>query len=221
MPRCEEVAWYPQSPIPSSPGTVSRVGDFSAITHGKINLLQSIFQKEFFTVSPLTLRNPIRQGCGLALRRRSRRSQNSSGSTLASINSCISVLTFFSTVFGSRLDNSRRLAKNLRHFSLVLCKFWFVGVAFAVTTTAAVVAFCVASAGTGATEATGGGTCDVCVDRICVCCAEIAVDAVVFTTILAVVVVNVCYFIIQKLPKHRKTRAMEERERDQHKTLRQ
>ena len=67
-----------------------------------------------------TLRNPIRQGCGEALSNRSRRSQNSSGSTLVSISSWINVLTFLSTDLGSRLDSSRRFARNFRHFSLVV-----------------------------------------------------------------------------------------------------
>lgn len=68
----------------------------------------------------LTLRKPIRHGCGLALRRRSSRSQNSSGSTLASTSSWINVRTFRSTDFGSRFDNSIKLVKNFRHFSLEL-----------------------------------------------------------------------------------------------------
>jgi hypothetical protein len=37
-----------------------------------------------------------------------------------SISSCIRVLTLRSTAFGSLLDNSKRFARNLRHFSLVL-----------------------------------------------------------------------------------------------------
>lgn len=37
-----------------------------------------------------------------------------------SINSCINVRTLRSTDLGSLLDNSNRLARNLRHFSLVL-----------------------------------------------------------------------------------------------------
>lgn len=68
----------------------------------------------------LFLRKPIRHGCGDAFNNLSSLSQNSSGSTLVSINSCIKVRTFRSTALGSRLDNSNKFAKNLRHFSLVL-----------------------------------------------------------------------------------------------------
>lgn len=62
----------------------------------------------------------MRHGCGDALSNFSKRSQKSSGSTFISINSCINVLTFRSTDFGSLLDNSNRFARNFRHFSLVL-----------------------------------------------------------------------------------------------------
>lgn len=67
----------------------------------------------------LFLRKPMRHGCGDAFNNFSSLSQNSSGSTFVSINSCINVLTLRSTAFGSRLDNSNKFAKNLRHFSLV------------------------------------------------------------------------------------------------------
>lgn len=91
--------------------------------------------------SLLTLRNPMRHGCGLALSKRSRRSQNSSGSTFALTSSWMSVRTFFSTGFGSRVDNSIKLAKNLRHFSLVLpCAAVVVVVAFAFATAVAAAA---------------------------------------------------------------------------------
>lgn len=62
----------------------------------------------------------MRHGCGEALSNLSNLSQKSSGSTLMSINSCIKVRTLRSTDFGSLLDSSNRLARNLRHFSLVL-----------------------------------------------------------------------------------------------------
>lgn len=72
----------------------------------------------------LFFKKPIRHGCGDAFSSRSSRSQNSSGSTLVSISSCINVRTFRSTALGSRLDNSNKFAKNLRHFSLVLSVVW-------------------------------------------------------------------------------------------------
>lgn len=75
-----------------------------------------------YSVEILALRNPIRHGCGLAFNSRSNRSQNSPGSTVASINSCMSVQTFCATGFGSRLDSSNKFARNFRHFSLVLCR---------------------------------------------------------------------------------------------------
>lgn len=62
----------------------------------------------------------MRHGCGEALSNLSSRSQKSSGSTFMSISSCINVLTLRSTDLGSLLDNSNKLARNLRHFSLVL-----------------------------------------------------------------------------------------------------
>lgn len=65
------------------------------------------------------MRNPIRHGCGEAFNSFSNLSQNCSGSTLASTSSCIRLRTLLSTGFGSLLDNSSKLAKNLRHFSLV------------------------------------------------------------------------------------------------------
>lgn len=68
----------------------------------------------------LFFKNPIRHGCGEAFNNFSSLSQNSSGSTLVSISSCIKVRTLCSTALGSRLDNSNKFAKNLRHFSLVL-----------------------------------------------------------------------------------------------------
>lgn len=74
----------------------------------------------FLQVSRLTFRNPMRQGCGLALSNLSSLSQNSSGSTWASISSWMRVRTFISTEGGSLDDRSRRFAKKLRHFSLVL-----------------------------------------------------------------------------------------------------
>lgn len=67
-----------------------------------------------------TFKNPIRHGCGEAFNNLSNLSQKSSGSTLLSISSCISVRTLRSTDFGSLLDNSNKLARNFRHFSLVL-----------------------------------------------------------------------------------------------------
>lgn len=71
----------------------------------------------------LFFKNPMRHGCGEAFNNFSSLSQNSSGSTLVSINSCIKVRTLRSTDLGSRLDNSNRFAKNLRHFSLVFSGF--------------------------------------------------------------------------------------------------
>lgn len=71
-----------------------------------------------------TFRKPIKHGCGLAFRSLSNRSQNSSGSTLASTSSWISVRTFCSTGFGSRLDSSIRLVRNFLHFSLALSNDW-------------------------------------------------------------------------------------------------
>lgn len=91
----------------------------------------------------LTLRKPIRHGCGLAFSNRSNRSQNSSGSTLASTSSWISVRTFFSTGFGSRLDSSIRLVRNFLHFSLVLSnelRCWAVWPPVVVVTTTVCVA---------------------------------------------------------------------------------
>lgn len=73
--------------------------------------------------SSLTFKNPMRHGWGDAFNSFSRRSQNSSGSTFMSTNSCISFRTFLSTGLGSLLDNSNKLAKNLRHFSLVVSDF--------------------------------------------------------------------------------------------------
>lgn len=72
----------------------------------------------------LFFKNPMRHGCGEAFNNFSSLSQNSSGSTLASIRSCIKVRTLRSTDLGSRLDNSNKFAKNLRHFSLVLSIVW-------------------------------------------------------------------------------------------------
>lgn len=68
----------------------------------------------------LTLRKPIRHGCGEALRSFSNLSQNSSGSTLVSTSSWINVRTFLSTAFGSLDDSSKRFARNFRHFSFVV-----------------------------------------------------------------------------------------------------
>lgn len=81
-----------------------------------------VFMLVYPSVNMHTFKNPMRHGCGLAFSNRSRRSQNWSGSTFASISSCISSCTFCSTGFGSLLDNSSKLDKNFRHFSLVLCK---------------------------------------------------------------------------------------------------
>jgi len=72
----------------------------------------------------LFFKNPMRHGCGEAFNNFSSLSQNSSGSTLVSISSCIKVRTLRSTALGSRLDNSNKFAKNLRHFSLVLSVVW-------------------------------------------------------------------------------------------------
>lgn len=87
------------------------------------SMTSSLVTSDCLKSGRLLRKKPIKHGCGEALSNLSRRSQNSSGSTFVSINSCINVLTFLSTAFGSRLDNSNKFAKNFRHFSLMLSVF--------------------------------------------------------------------------------------------------
>lgn len=87
-------------------------------------MINSLVTSDCRRSGKLFFRNPIRHGCGEAFNNFSSLSQNSSGSTLVSINSCIKVRTLRSTDLGSRLDSSNRFAKNLRHFSLVLSVVW-------------------------------------------------------------------------------------------------
>lgn len=152
------------------------------------SIVSSFFTSDCRSSGKLFFRNPIKQGCGLAFSSRSNLSQNSSGSTFASISSCIRIRTFFSTDFGSLLDSSSRFARNFLHFSLVFC--WFAccccGVVLWTTTVpvppllfTSCCCCCGTSAGTGATEATGGAT----VIMLFACCCEITAEEV--TTIFA------------------------------------
>lgn len=88
------------------------------------SMVNSLRTRDCRNTGRLFFRKPMRQGWGLAFNSRSSRLQKPSGSTALSISSWISVRTFFSTDLGSLLDKSSKLARNLRHFSLVFC--WFV-----------------------------------------------------------------------------------------------
>lgn len=108
-----------------STGVVDVTGKTTLAGGGFIpSIINSFVTRDCRKRGKLFLRNPIRHGWGDAFNNLSSLSQNSSGSTLVSINSCIKVRTCRSTALGSRLDNSNKFAKNLRHFSLVLAVVW-------------------------------------------------------------------------------------------------